>query len=280
MRKVEIIKGIQSSVLGFGCSAVLGSVDAKKSRRAIDIAVDGGINHFDLARSYGYGEAERFVGNVLKNKRDKIVLASKFGIQANWKANFFRPLKPLFRFASDKMKGVAKTEVLKSIGSTKIGDHFHERILLNKIEMRASLEKSLKALGTDYLDYLFVHEPIESINNFEDIFEEAEILKKEGKIRAFGLAYMRIQTNLHKVYINDFDLLQFDNSPGSIGYEDMVKNRGSISNIIFSPLKGGSLEMKPEYKLKKVFNDFPNSVVLCSMFNEAHIKENIKLASY
>ena len=57
MKKVELVKGIQSSVLGFGCAPILGSVGAKTATRAIDCAIDCGITHFDLARSYGYGEA-------------------------------------------------------------------------------------------------------------------------------------------------------------------------------------------------------------------------------
>jgi aryl-alcohol dehydrogenase-like predicted oxidoreductase len=278
MRKVEIVKGIQSSVLGFGCSAILGSVDAKKSRRAIDIAVDGGINHFDLARSYGYGEAERFVGNVLKNKRDKIVYASKFGIQANWKADLMRPVKPLFRFAKDKLKLMSPPQKVKTNNFIKSSDFFLNRIHLNKMQMRLSLEKSLLALQTDYLDYLIIHEPLESIININELFEEAKNLKDEGKIRAFGLAYMRSQEFLHNGYISDFDMLQFDCSPGTLGYDKVVDQRGLKSNVIFSPITGGSNETTPAVKMKKIFDDFPNSVVLCSMFNELHIKANIELS--
>lgn len=278
MRQIEIVKGIKSSVLGFGCSAILGSVDAKKSRRALELAIDGGITHFDLARSYGYGEAENFVGSVLKNKRDKIIYATKFGIQANWKAGLMRPIKPMFRLVNDKLKTLSENKTIKKDTFNKSSEFFLKRIDINRIEMRKNLEKSLRALRTDYLDYFIVHEPFESIDNFEELFQEAKILKAEGKIRAFGLSYMRCQEVLHKEYISNFDMLQFNCSPGSIDYDGVMSQRGLKPNVIFSPLSGGSSEISAEEKIKKIFTDFPNSVILCSMFNEMHIQKNIELS--
>src|SRR3990170_3473308 len=104
MRTIELVKGIHSSVLGFGCAPILGSVDSKKAQRSLDFALACGINHLDLARSYGYGEAEHFVGTVIKNRRDKLVLASKFGIVANWKAKLLRPIKPIVRLLKENAK--------------------------------------------------------------------------------------------------------------------------------------------------------------------------------
>lgn len=279
MRKVELIEGIESSVLGFGCAPIMGSVDARKAKYAIECALDNGINHFDLARSYGYGDAERFVGKIVKNRRDKVVLASKFGITANWKASFLRPLRPIVRFAREelKKKPINKEDLLLG-QAPKIADHFHNRIPLIKTTMLNSLEKSLRELNTDYLDYLFIHEPLESLNNLDELAETAELLKSQGKIRGWGIAYMQSQKAMHEAYLNNFDVLQFNNSPGSAGYEDIVEQRGLKSNIIFSPLSGGSKQMNANEKLLKIFNDFPNSVVLCSMFNEKHIIENAKLA--
>lgn len=104
MKTVELVKGISSSVLGFGCAPIMGSVDAKSSKRALDFAFDNGINHLDLARSYGFGEAEEFVGRLIKNKREKMVIASKFGIKPNWKASVFKSVKPIARALRGKAK--------------------------------------------------------------------------------------------------------------------------------------------------------------------------------
>jgi len=277
MKKVELVKGVFSSSLGFGCAPILGSVGAKTALRAIECALDCGITHFDLARSYGYGEAENFVGKVMKGKTDQVVLASKFGIEANWKAGVIKPLKPALRFVLNTLKSSPSQKPGQNLNTGIIARGLHNPIELNGKTMRKSLEKSLRSLGTDYLDYFFVHEPLQTIVNIDELAEVSDRLKTEGKIRAWGLALMRSQERLHSSYLNKFDLLQFDNSPGAQGYNTIVEDRGQKPNVIFSPLKGGDISLKPTEKLSQLFNDFPVSVILCSMFNEQHIKENAAL---
>lgn len=277
MRTVELLPGIKSSALGFGCAPILGAVDAAKAKRALDCALDCGINHFDLARSYGYGEAERFVGKVLKDKRHEVVIASKFGIKANWKAKLASPVKPIVRFAIKMLED--KPAVNISAPKTSVFGNLHNRIPLRGKEMRVSLESSLSALKTDYLDYFFVHEPPAALLYIDELTDMVARLKDEGKIRGFGLAYMRTDLQLHSFYLNKFDVLQFDNSPGTSGYEASVIKRGIMPNIIFSPISGNK-QMKPAEKLTQLFNDFPNSVILCSMFSEQHLIENAALLSH
>lgn len=277
MRTIELVKGIQSSALGIGCSSMQGATDPRSAKRAMSVAFDHGVNHLDLARSYGYGEAERFVGNAIKGQRNKLVIASKFGIAANWKAKVLGPLKPLVRLL--RKKEVETVSTKKESGHPPIADRFIVRIPMRGDAMRSSLEKSLNALSTDYLDYFFVHEPETTIENIDELVLTAERLKTEGKIRAWGIAYMSSQKDLHKNYLSHFDVLQFDNSPGAPGYEALVAERGLQPNIMFRTIRGGTNQLTPGEKLKKLYSDFPRSVLLCSMFNENHIIENAKYAS-
>ena len=280
MRKVELAKGVHSSILGFGCAPIMGSVDAATGKRALHCALDLGVNHLDLARSYGYGEAEKFVGKLIKGNRQNLVLASKFGIVANWKASLIAPVKPLVRYAMGKIK---KNKIVINNANTQasgvsIANSFMERVPLRATVMKQSLERSLKALKTDYLDCFFIHEPEETLLNIDELINMANVLKQEGKIRALGLACTRRQMPSHAAYLNNFDLLQFDNSPGALGYDKAVADRGLNSNVIFSPMRGGSDDIKPADKLKLLYNDFPNSVVICSMFNPDHIAANAMAA--
>lgn len=281
MKTVELISGIKSSALGFGCAPILGSIDKVKAQNALHCAFDYGITHLDLARSYGYGEAEEFVGKLIKGRRNQLILASKFGIQANWKAALLRPIKPAARFLLNNWRKPFPSEniPLKLTKPNPVADRFHDRIPLRASQMRQSLEKSLRALNTDYLDYFFIHEPPGELIYFDELALAADQLKRDGKIRAWGLAYFRSQEHLHKDYLSNFDLLQFDNSPGSSGYNHVVAERSHQSNIFFSPLNGGTKTMTPSEKLNKLFADFPNSVVLCSMFNQQHLKNNVDLIS-
>jgi aryl-alcohol dehydrogenase-like predicted oxidoreductase len=271
MKKVELASGIFSSALGFGCAPIMGSVDSATAKKALEVAYDVGITHFDLARSYGYGEAEHFVGNVFSKRRDKIIIASKCGIKANWKAQLLRPIKPLIRTLLANKK---KNQPLVQESTNRVADRFHDRILLTSKEITLSLEESLKALNTDYLDFYFIHEPIGKIDNIEEIIGLAEKFKKAGKIRAFGLATVKSDFSLHEDYLNLFDVIQFNNAPGSEEYQKTVIERQHCSNIFFSPFKGGDRDITPVEKLRMLMSDFPKSVTLCSMFNEKHIIEN------
>ncbi|PZR24708.1 MAG: aldo/keto reductase [Citrobacter freundii] len=271
MKYVELMPGIRSSAIGFGCAPVMGAVSGNKAKIAIDAAIDAGVNHFDLARSYGYGDAEQFVGKLTKGRREQIVLASKFGIAVSGKAKLFRPLKPLIRLMNTKSKEHAAS-------ATPVAEHslarFHFRVPANPEEMKKNLEISLRALKTDYLDYYFIHEPPVRLANIEELIAFSRELKKQGKIRAFGLACWRDQFSLHSDYLDRFDVLQFDLSPGAPGYEQTIRDRTSQSNIIFSPLKGGKKELTAGQKLSALKNDLPKSVILCSMFNLQHLATN------
>lgn len=279
MKKVELVPGIKSSVLGFGCAPIMGSAGAGKSARTLAAAIDKGITHFDIARSYGYGEAECFVGKTLKPYRKDIVIASKFGIKANFKAKLLSPLKPTIRFARElKSRSSNSPVVTENRTITTIADRFHYRIELTPAEMKKSLEESLKALKTDYLDYFFIHEPDHSIRDIDGLFRLADDLKKEGKIRAFGLAfYIQEQKKLHEDYLERFDILQFNNSPEVPGYDKIKHDREDKANIFFSPISGGSAKLSPSEKLMKLHEDFDRSVILCSMFNEKHLEANTRL---
>ncbi len=279
MKTVQLVNGIHSSVIGFGCAPILGSVSAMKAERALSFALECGINHLDLARSYGYGDAEFFVGKLIKGRRNRIVLASKFGIVANWKAKVLKPLKPVVRYLRRKPAHEAIPSTPSAVTTSTIGDAFHNRIELRGIPMRKSLEQSLKALNTDHLDYFFVHEPLTKLAYIDELSETAAALKSEGKIRAWGLAYYKSQENLHAQYLSRFDILQFNNSPGAIGYKESVSARGNLPNVFFSPLRGGTKELPPTDKLRALIRDFPKTVILCSMFKQAHIRENVNVAN-
>ncbi len=72
--------GIATTQLGFGC-AQLCRLPRNRDRLALlEAAFDAGIRHFDVARMYGLGEAEGVLGQFLRDKRDQVTVATKFGI--------------------------------------------------------------------------------------------------------------------------------------------------------------------------------------------------------
>ena len=82
---------LEVSAMGMGCWAMggpwtfidepagWGQVDDAESIRAIHFALDAGINFFDTAANYGCGHSERLLGKAIEGRRDRLILATKFG---------------------------------------------------------------------------------------------------------------------------------------------------------------------------------------------------------
>lgn len=279
MKRVELVEGIESSVLGFGCASVAGAVDKRTASDVIKLALELGINHFDLARSYGYGEAEKEVGEILKPFRKDLVIASKFGIDITNRAKFLKPLKPLARYFKNTLMPSNSVANTSSTTKNHISNNLHRRIPITSENLIKNLELSLKNLKTDYLDYYFIHEPYVSVREIEDILFTVEKLKKQGKMRAFGIAFMKHQRDLHENYLDQVDVLQYNNAVGSSDYESLLRERKYKKDIFFMPLKGGDMTLSPSKKLLKLSEDFPNSIILNSSFNKEHLKSNAELFS-
>ncbi len=82
--------GLHVSRVGLGCNNFGGRIDLAATRAVVDAALDAGVTFFDTAETYGNGgDSERFLGEILEGRRDRIVLATKFGwgqVQGNGSA--------------------------------------------------------------------------------------------------------------------------------------------------------------------------------------------------
>jgi aryl-alcohol dehydrogenase-like predicted oxidoreductase len=171
----------QASRLGFGCGSVMGRVGRAESLRAMSAAWDAGVTLFDTARSYGYGEAEGLLGEFLVGKRERAVVVTKFGILPSRTAGWKRMLKPVVRGALRAAPGLREA-VRSQVGGAMSAGHFDVATL------RASLEASLRALRTEYVDALLMHEAPASVMQQEDLMAELEKVVSEGKARRVGIA--------------------------------------------------------------------------------------------
>ena len=159
---------IEVSALGMGCWAIggpwtwnqpgeepfpagWGQVDDAESIRAIQAALDLGIDFFDTAANYGAGHSEAILGKALADQRENVVIATKFGHMVN---------------EADKV--VHKDD---------------EQILGN---LRQDCENSLRRLGTDYIDIYQFHEASYDPEKAPQVMDILEELVKEGKIRYYG----------------------------------------------------------------------------------------------
>jgi aryl-alcohol dehydrogenase-like predicted oxidoreductase len=72
--------GLEVSVLGLGGNNFGGRIDLAATRAVVDAALDAGVTFFDTADIYGRGLSEEYLGEVLQGRRDRVVLATKFGL--------------------------------------------------------------------------------------------------------------------------------------------------------------------------------------------------------
>ncbi len=78
--------GLSVSAIGLGCmslSGIYGEADDAASEDLIRHAIDQGVDHFDSSDMYGWGHNEELLGRALKGRRDRVVLATKFGQTQN-----------------------------------------------------------------------------------------------------------------------------------------------------------------------------------------------------
>lgn len=173
--------GLCSSVLGFGCSAIMGRTGRKDSLRALSLAWDEGVVFFDTARSYGYGESEAVLGEFLRGRRDRAIVSTKFGILARRQPLWKRAAKPVFR-ALLAAAPAARGAVRKRTAAEFTPNQFSVELL------RTSLDASLRKLHTDYVDLLFLHDAPVSVLHNEELLLALDQLTSCGKVRLAGIS--------------------------------------------------------------------------------------------
>ncbi len=172
---------LQCPPLGFGCASMMGRVGRRPSLRALATAWDTGIRFFDTARSYGYGESEVLLGEFLRDRRDQSILATKFGILAS-------PQPTWKRFARSAARGILKAApwTHRALQRRAASQFAHHQFTIPVLQQ--SLDQSLRALRTDYVDILFLHAAPASVLEQDDLLDAMQRLVQAGKVRFTGLS--------------------------------------------------------------------------------------------
>ncbi|HZO34930.1 MAG TPA: aldo/keto reductase, partial [Gaiellaceae bacterium] len=173
--------GIATSALGFGCAHLFREPSRSARARLIDRALDAGIVHFDVAPMYGLGAAEAELGRLLRGRRDGVVVATKFGIEPTRRARALAPLQGvLARLGARRGRADARAGA--------VGSALYRSGLYAAADARASLERSLRALRTDHVDLLLVHDPPPGVTVGGELRDALEHLQADGLVRAWGVA--------------------------------------------------------------------------------------------
>ncbi len=202
------------SEIGFGAWAIsgrgYGPTDDKESIRALHRTLDLGVNFIDTADIYGDGHSEELIGRVLKERGDKkTIIATKFG----W--DFYRD-------------GVVKSNLKRNYVSF-------------------ALEKSLKRLGRDYIDIYQIHNSKPADIEKYNVYETLDELKKEGKIRFYGVSAFYTEDGISAIKTGKPDTIQVIYNILDQGAEEELfplALENNIGIIAREPFAGGLLTGK------------------------------------
>ncbi len=182
MKSTALAPAVTSTRIGFGCAGLMREPSMRKRQILLAEAFERGITHFDVARMYGLGAAERELGRFAQGHRENIVIATKFGVGPASIAGRFARLQRPARWL------LARNPALKALLKRR-SDVVHHPRHYDVASARASLQTSLRELNTDYVDLLFVHDPSPSDRvDLPGICAFLEEARQAGHVRAWGVA--------------------------------------------------------------------------------------------
>jgi aryl-alcohol dehydrogenase-like predicted oxidoreductase len=215
MQQRRLGDDLQVSALGLGCMGMTwayGATEADRSEAVATIhrAIDLGVSLLDTADAYGPHTNERLVGEAIAGRRDKVVLATKFGI--------VRPPSTASNFGRERIDG--RPEYVK-----------------------ASCDASLRRLGVEYIDLYYQHR-VDPFTPIEETVGALRDLVKAGKVRHIGLSEAGADTIRRAHAVHPLAAVQSEYSLWSRDPEEEILptlRELNIGLVAYAPLGRGFL---------------------------------------
>jgi 1-deoxyxylulose-5-phosphate synthase len=205
--------GLKISEITMGTMIFGKQVDEAEAIKIMDMAFEKGVNSFDTANGYAGGRSEEIVGKALKNKRTKVVLATKVANRQGQGPNDF---------------GLSRKHIMQAV------------------------EDSLRRLGTDYLDIYYAHTP-DYTTPIDETLRAFDNLVQQGKVRYIACSNFRAWQLVRALAVSEMhNLARFDciQSPYNLITRDIETELlpccagEGVGVVVYNPLAAGLLTGK------------------------------------
>ena len=211
--------GWKVSAISFGAWAIggtWGKVEDSESLAALHKAIDSGVNFIDTADVYGDGRSERLIGQVLKDRTEEIIVATKAGRRLD----------------------------------------YHTASGYNRENLTAFINRSLKNLDVETLDLVQLHCPPTEVYYMPEVFGVLDELVQQGKIRHYGVSVEKVEEAIKAIEFPNVKTVQiifniFRQRPADLFFK--LAQQKQIGILARVPLSSGMLtgKMKPDTEFEE-----------------------------
>ncbi len=183
--------------LGLGCAGLFALPGSNDRRALVHEAIDLGIGHLDVAPMYGLGIAEQELGRALRGHRDRVTVATKFGIETRWWTTGVAHVQGPLRAAAARFQNLNAAARQHAVGPGVgiAGSVLYRSPGFDAVAARRSLTRSLRRLDLDEIDLLLLHDPGPDVD-LTGVHDFLEGARASGVIRSWGIAGEQPATRL------------------------------------------------------------------------------------
>jgi D-threo-aldose 1-dehydrogenase len=254
---------ISVSSLGFGTASLHHIFFQRNRLRLLEHIYENGVTHFDTSPFYGYGLSELDLGKFQNSKKSQITICTKIG------------LYPSVTYSSNSLSVWNQ----KALG--KIFQNYSKPLIDFSVKSaKKSIIASLRRLKRDYIDFLFLHEPLIDILNTDELQKFLENELAEGRIRAFGIAgerikiedFLKINHKLSRVVQTRDSLLEKESN-----FLLELNHPIQFTYGYFSRRNYNELKITPKDLIKQALGRNTTGCVLFSTSTKEHFNEIIEV---
>jgi D-threo-aldose 1-dehydrogenase len=182
---------VATSPLGLGCAGLYRLAHRADRDAVMTAALDAGVRHFDTAPMYGLGRAEADLAPILRSRRDELTVTTKFGTDPSALGRAIGRIQGPGRALLARRAGLQRKarESGANSSSGSIGRLLYTAHGYTATSAARALHRSLRALGTDYIDVFALHDPMGAvITDVPDLVAYLDGEVRAGTIRCWGVA--------------------------------------------------------------------------------------------